>query len=126
MNEKHTICWVDIPVENLERAIAFYSAVLNQEVQKISEYNLEFGLLPHVNDNISGCLAIMEDRKPSKNGALIYLNVEGFLNEAVATALKSGGTLLKPVESIGNYGFRAVITDSEGNAIALYSKNMNL
>ncbi|AWD32958.1 putative glyoxalase-like protein [Candidatus Fokinia solitaria] len=123
MTEKHTICWIDIPVENLERAIAFYSAVLNQKVQKISEHGLEFGLLPHVNDNVSGCLAVMEDRKPSKNGALIYLNVEGFLNEAVAAALKSDSTLLKPIESIGDYGFRAIITDSEGNAIALYSKS---
>src|SRR5436309_3030854 len=42
-----TLCWTDIPVTNLGRAIKFYSAVLGKEVKKLSEGGMEYGLLPH-------------------------------------------------------------------------------
>src|SRR5438477_11998851 len=51
-----TLCWTDIPVTNLDRATKFYSAVLGQEVSKMSEGGFEYGLLPHEEQNTSGCL----------------------------------------------------------------------
>lgn len=122
MNQKNTFCWIDIPVVDLDRAIAFYSAVLDEPVQKFSEHGFEFGLLPHTQDNVSGCLCVMENRKPSQNGPLIYLNAEGRLDQAAEAVTKNKGTILKAKEQIGPYGHRVTILDSEGNAIALYSK----
>jgi predicted enzyme related to lactoylglutathione lyase len=52
-----TLCWTDIPVTNLDRAIKFYSAVLRQEVRRMSEGGLEYGLLPHEEQNSSGVFA---------------------------------------------------------------------
>ena len=121
MRTQNTFCWIDIPVVDLDRAITFYSAVLDVEVQKITEQGFEFGLFPHTDDNVSGCLSVM-DRKPSHNGPLIYLNVEGRLDAAIAAVKQQGKPILKAKESIGPYGNRAIIEDSEGNAIALYSK----
>lgn len=117
----NTFCWIDIPVLDLDRAIAFYTALLAQPINKISEHGFEFGLLPHDENNVSGCLCIMENRKPSDQGPLIYLNVEGNLDNALAVVEKSGGILIKGKEQIGPYGFRGLIKDSEGNGIALYS-----
>ena len=122
MKIANTFCWIDIPVLDLDRAIHFYRTLLDADVQKITEHGLEFGLLPHVDDSVSGCLVVMDDRKPSQNGPLVYLNVEGHLDKALATAKKLGQTIIKNKEQIGPYGHRAVILDSEGNAIALYSK----
>jgi len=122
MSQTNTFCWIDIPVIDLDRAILFYEAILNESVQKITEHGLEFGLLPHKEDNVSGCLCVMSDRKPSQNGALIYLNLEGQLDRAIVDAQKHGGELLKAKEQIGPYGNRAIILDTEGNSIALYSK----
>lgn len=119
----NTLCWVDIPVSNLDRAITFYSKVLANPVEKMSEHGFEFGLLPHLNENASGCLCVMEDRKPGTQGPLIYLNVEGRLNDAVQVTKNNGGKVLKEAQQIGPYGNRAVILDSEGNEIALYSKH---
>nr|MBA3537423.1 VOC family protein [Tatlockia sp.] len=34
----NTFCWIDIPVIDLDRAIAFYSAVIGDSIQKISEH----------------------------------------------------------------------------------------
>ena len=117
----NTFCWVDIPVSNLDRAINFYSAMLATSIQKVSEHGFEFGLFPHKDGDVSGCLSVM-DRKPSKDGALVYLNVEGQLDETIKRAKAQGSTILADKEQIGPWGYRALIVDSEGNAIALYSK----
>ena len=121
-----TLCWTDIPVTNLDRAIKFYSAVLGREVSKMSEGAVEYGLLPHEEQNASGCLCVRGDsvgeaNQPSENGPLIYLSVEGRLEEAVNAARSNGGKVLQDRQSIGPHGFRAVIVDSEGNRLALHS-----
>jgi hypothetical protein len=56
-----TLCWTDIPITNLDRAIKFYSAVLGQAVKKLSEGGVEYGLLPHEEQNASGCLCVRSD-----------------------------------------------------------------
>ena len=121
-----TLCWTDIPVTNLDRAIKFYSAVLGKEVRKLSEGGAEYGLLPHEEQNASGCLCIRGDsggvnNTPSANGPLIYLSVEGRLDEAVEAARANGGKVLRARQQIGEHGFRAVVIDSEGNRIALHA-----
>jgi|LakMenE01Jun11ns_1017448.scaffolds.fasta_scaffold8475870_1 predicted enzyme related to lactoylglutathione lyase len=117
---KNTFCWIDIPVTDIKRAISFYSAVLGEKVEHMTEH-FEFGLLPHTENNVSGCLTVMKDRKPSSDGPLVYLNVEGRLDQAIEEVTKNGGKVLKGKEQIGPYGFRAVVLDTEGNAIALHS-----
>jgi len=121
-----TLCWTDIPVTNLDRAIKFYSAILGKEVRKMSETGFEYGLLPHEEQNASGCLCVGGDsvgnkNQPSENGPLIYLSVEGRLNEAVKMARVNGGKVLQERQQIGPHGVRAIIVDSEGNRIALHS-----
>jgi predicted enzyme related to lactoylglutathione lyase len=121
-----TLCWTDIPVTNLDRAIKFYSAILGKEVRKLSEGEMEYGLLTHPEQSASGCLCVRSDsggvdNRPSANGPLIYLSVEGRLEKAVEAARDSGGKVLRARQQIGEHGFRAVIIDSEGNRIALHS-----
>jgi predicted enzyme related to lactoylglutathione lyase len=121
-----TLCWTDIPVTNLDRAIKFYSAVLGAQVRKLSDGKSDYGLLPHNQANASGCLCVRSDsggldNTPSANGPLIYLLVEGRLGEAVEAARKNGGKILRERQQIGEHGFRAVIIDSEGNRIALHT-----
>ena len=121
-----TLCWTDIPVSNLDRAVKFYSAVLGQEVRKMSEGGFEYGLLPHDEQNASGCLCVDADsmgdkNQPSQTGPLIYLSVEGRLGEAVKAAKANGGKVLAEKQQIGQHGFRAMIIDSEGNRLALHS-----
>jgi len=125
---ENTLCWTDIPVTNLERATKFYSAVLGKEVPKMSEGGFEYGLLPHAEQNASGCLCVSSDsagleNKPSQSGPLIYLSVEGRLDDAVKAVRANGGKVLQERQQIGPHGFRAVIVDSEGNRIALHSSS---
>jgi predicted enzyme related to lactoylglutathione lyase len=122
----NTLCWTDIPVADLERAITFYSAVLGKKVDKIFEQGSAYGLLPHEEQNASGCLCVGADsvgseNRPSQTGPLIYISVEGRLDDAIKQVSSNGGKILQDKHPIGPHGFRAVIIDSEGNRIALHS-----
>ena len=70
--------------------------MLGQEVPKMSEGGFEYGLLPHEEQSASGCLCVNSDSaglktKQSQSGPLIYLSVEGRLDDAVKTARANGG-----------------------------------
>jgi uncharacterized protein len=55
-----TLCWTDIPVTNLDRAIKFYSAVLGKAVKELSEGAIEYGPLPHEEQDagLSACVRV--------------------------------------------------------------------
>jgi predicted enzyme related to lactoylglutathione lyase len=118
----HRFVWVDIPVADLDRAIAFYAAVLGCAVTKEGGPGFSFGLLAHSNNDVAGCLVASEgDNAPSPRGPLVYLNADGRIAEAVAAATARGGRVLEAVTPIGPHGFRAIVLDSEGNRVALHS-----
>ncbi len=116
------VVWFDMPVDNLDRAIRFYSAVLGCQVQKQTYGEMSFATLPHVDGEASGCLTTKKETGPkSANGVLLYFNCEGRLDQAIAAVEPNSGKVQEPKHQIGPYGFRAVILDSEGNRIALHS-----
>ncbi len=118
---KSQVVWFDVPCRDLDRAIAFYSAVLACKVHKEEAPGFSMGILPHEGSAVGGCLAVMKDTEPSDRGVLIYLNCDGRLDDAVAAVEKCGGSVLEPKHAIGPHGFRAIIKDSEGNRVALHS-----
>jgi len=59
--------------------------------------------------------------KPSANGTRVYLSCEGVLDEVIARVEKAGGKIVMPRTKIGEEGWVALITDSEGNSVGLHS-----
>jgi uncharacterized protein len=120
----HMLVWCDVPVQDLGRAIRFYSAVLGAPVQKQEFSGMSFALLPHAETSVSGCLVPKHegnDNRPSAQGPLLYFNCQGRLDAAIAAVTEQGGRVLQPRHPIGPHGFRAIVLDSEGNRIALHS-----
>jgi hypothetical protein len=115
------VVWFDVPCADLDRAIAFYSAVLGCKVERQEGPGFVMGVLPHEGTSVGGCLVVNPDNAPSDHGILVYMNCDGRLDEAIAAVGGHGGTVLEPKHSIGPYGFRALIKDSEGNRVALHS-----
>lgn len=111
--------WVDIPVADLDRAQQFYAAVLGIAVHKEQFGDVSFCVLDHQDGN-GGCL-VENAAEVSRNGPLVYLNVDKRIQDAVAKVESNGGSIITPIHAIGPHGFRAVIIDSEGNRIALHS-----
>jgi predicted enzyme related to lactoylglutathione lyase len=116
---KNRFVWVDIPVANLDRAQKFYAAVLGIAVHKEQFGDVSFCVLDHKDGN-GGCL-VENAAEVSAKGALVYLNVDQRIREAVAKVESNGGSIITPIHAIGPHGFRAVVIDCEGNRIALHS-----
>jgi predicted enzyme related to lactoylglutathione lyase len=121
---KNQFVWVDIPVANLDRAIAFYSAVIGEKLTKESMPGFSFGLFPHSETSVAGCLTPADDNQPSDKGPLIYLNTEGRIDKAIEAVRTNGGRVLQTKHQIGEHGYRAIVIDSEGNRIALHSQTV--
>lgn len=118
-NKVNRAVWFDVPVADLDRAAAFYAAVLAVGVSKESFDNFTFAVLDHQDGN-GGCLYVKPEEISDK-GLLVYLNVEGRIRDAVANTVTAGGNVVEDTHSLGPHGFRAVILDSEGNRVALHS-----
>jgi predicted enzyme related to lactoylglutathione lyase len=118
----HRFVWVDIPVRELERAIAFYSAVLGSAVTREGGPGFTFGVLAHEGGEIAASLVPMgKDNAPSARGPLVYLNVDRRIAEAERMVVAHGGRVVQATQPIGAHGYRAIVIDSEGNRIALHS-----
>ena len=121
LNRHHNrAVWFDIPVVDLERAAAFYRAVLDITVSIESYEGSSFAVLAHDQGN-GGCLLPKPEEIAPDRGVLLYLNADGRIRDAVAKAVENGGKLIEDVHPIGPHGFRALVHDSEGNRIALHS-----
>lgn len=103
----------------MDRAVAFHRPVSNCRVDR-DDGETTFGVIEH-HDGNGGCLVEGKDEIVA-GGVLIYLNVNGRIRGAVGEVVPHGGSIIHDVHSIGQYGFRAVGLDSEGNHIALHSK----
>nr|MCS5559315.1 hypothetical protein [Oceanospirillaceae bacterium] len=101
LNTLHNrVVWFDIPVADLDRAISFYERVLAIEVDKQSLDGFEFATLAHADGN-GGCLVPNADGVSATQGPLIYLNVDGRLEEAVALVEDQGGSVTQSIHRIG-------------------------
>ena len=121
LNSAHNrLVWFDIPVADLDRAAAFYRAVMGIDVQREKFGDYEFCILDHKDGN-GGCLVKEPTQITGTGGVLCYLNVNGRIRDAVAQVTKLGGKVLEPTHAIGPHGFRAVVLDCEGNRLALHS-----
>lgn len=116
--------WFEIPVSNLDRAKAFYEAVLGVELSlnemgpmKMAWFPMQMGAT-----GAAGTLAEAEGYTPSKSGSLVYFHVES-IEDALAKIERQGGKTLLPKTSIGEWGQIAHFEDSEGNRVALHSNS---
>ena len=119
-SEINRVVWCDVPVVDLDRAIAFYAAVLKIKVHRETFGAFTFAVLDHTDGN-GGCLVIKPNEVSSTSGPLVYFNVDGRIADAAAEVAKHGGRILEPPHSIGPHGSRCVLIDSEGNRVAIHS-----
>lgn len=115
------VSYVEIPVNDLDRATAFYRAVFGFELERATIDGYEMALFPHAEGRpgASGALVKGDVYEPSKAGAIVYLSVAD-MDRALTLATKNGAQVLYPKKDIGDHGVVAEIEDSEGNRIALH------
>jgi predicted enzyme related to lactoylglutathione lyase len=119
----NTIVWADIPVADMDRARAFYAAVLEGEVPLMDGANGDVALLPGdpTSGEVSGDLVRGENQQPGANGVTIYLDSKGDPEGMIERAVAAGGAVLMPVASMGDMvGSIGIFQDSEGNRIGVH------
>ena len=120
--ESNAVTWFEIPTVNIERAASFYATVLDVTLRPWPGAE-PCRMFPSGDGGVGGCLVERENQKPAADGSLVYLNVDGKLDQVVGRAQQNGGKLLVPRTAIdGGFGFYAVILDSEGNHVGLHSR----
>ncbi|MFZ4715438.1 MAG: VOC family protein [Bacteriovoracaceae bacterium] len=117
--------YFEIPVNDLERAIKFYSYVFDCDFSKdvIHGNEMAFFAFDDKGPGITGALVKGEIYKPSISGTLIYLSTSN-IEEALRKAKEKGGEVLFPKTDVPNYGSVAEFKDSEGNRTALFQKKI--
>lgn len=121
--------WFEIPVNDINRAVKFYSTVLDAEINIVdlsAQMGSMLGMLPN-RDGAGGALVQNSQHgyTPSGDGTLVYLVVDGDLNEAVGRIESAGGQVVLPKTPLGegtDDGFMSWLIDTEGNKVGLFSK----
>lgn len=122
----NAISWFEIPATDLNRATLFYETIFGITLQAMDMENIRMRLFP-LKDNMTGVGgAVVESggfHKPSlTDGPLIYLNANPDLQKILDKVDSAGGSIMVPKTQISaEYGFMAVIIDTEGNRIGLHS-----
>ena len=124
--KRNVVGWFEIPVLNMERAIKFYETVLSIKLSRNKMGELDMAWFPGngYNPGSSGSLVHHKDfYKPSKEGVLIYFSsATGNLADELSHVEKAGGEIIIQKKKISeDIDYMALITDSEGNRIALHS-----
>lgn len=113
--------WLEIPVENFDRARKFYEAVFQFKIIDLDVGGEIYPCLPTKSgDSFSGALVKYDFTKPGKQGPLIYLNSYGNIDLMLQRIVASGGKIIKQKKEIApGFGFFSVFEDTEGNLLAL-------
>ncbi len=119
---KNPVCFFEIPVNDVERAVAFYTAVFGYPFERLEIDGNEMAMFPESEEGsgFSGALAKGESYLPGKQGTRIYFSVSS-IEDILQKVRLLGGRVLYPKTSVGKFGSVAEFEDSEGNCIALHS-----
>lgn len=119
----------EIYVKDMNRAKAFYEAVLGVTLEKMSvqaEEEMDMWAFPMDRETgmnsygAGGMLVKMDGFSPGAGGTLVYFSCDDCAVQA-ARAGERGGKQIKEKTSIGEHGFYSLAQDSEGNMIGFHS-----
>ena len=114
--------WFEIYVQDMSRAKTFYESVFAARLEKLESPGMEMWTFPMQPEGrgAAGALVKMEGNPSGGNSTVVYFMCDDCAVEAKRAAEK-GGKIFKDKLSIGEHGFIALVTDTEGNMIGLHS-----
>ncbi len=122
----NAISWFEIGTADLDRATKFYETIFGIKLNPLDLDNIKMRMFPldDMMTGVGGALVFSNGfHKPSStDGPLIYLNGDPDVQLVLDRVEAAGGKIMVPKTEISpDYGYMAVIIDSEGNRIALHS-----
>ncbi len=119
----NAITWFEIPVSQLDRAQAFYEAVLGRPMKRETMGTEHMALFATEEAGVQGCLNIgAEPVAPSSNGTRVYLDASPSLDAVLARVPGAGGRVVTPKTALPEgMGYFAHLADTEGNVVGLHA-----
>jgi predicted enzyme related to lactoylglutathione lyase len=124
----NAVNWFEIYTSDFERAKSFYSKVFKYVLTDIavdSERHSQMKYATFPNDpngkGATGALVQLDVAKPGVGGTLVYFDSEE-IDAELSRVEAAGGKIIRPKLNIGDFGFIALIEDTEGNMIGLHSR----
>jgi predicted enzyme related to lactoylglutathione lyase len=117
--------WFDIYVDDMNRAQAFYEAVLETELVSLDDPNDDSIVMRTFPDDFTshgagGALVKLDHAGPGPGGTMVYFTCADCAVEQ-ARVEDAGGKVVRPKHQIGEHGFVSLAVDTEGNMIGLHS-----
>lgn len=125
--KNNMVGWFEVPVTSMERAIAFYEKVFELKLERLPMGELDMAWFPW-NEEGTGTPGTLiyypAAYKPSTDGVLVYFTAHsGDLANELSRIEAAGGQVLQGKTQISeDHGFMALFIDSEGNRVALHSR----
>lgn len=116
----NVINWFEIPVADMDRAVAFYEPVMQVTLRRETMDCAELAVFPHQDPAPGGALAKFEGIAPSAQGAIIYLHTDHLAATLDRVASAGGACVFGPLTLPNDIGIIALFTDSEGNRVGLH------
>ncbi|MBA3287891.1 MAG: VOC family protein [Acidimicrobiia bacterium] len=114
----------EVPYDDVDRATSFYTDVFGWQLQGMPELDYHLAMTGPVGDQgmpeepgfINGG---MFARVPDVSSPVITIDVDD-IDAVLADVEAHGGALVRAKEPVGEMGFAAYFTDSEGNLLGLW------
>jgi len=121
-SNRNPVGWFEIYVQDMKRAKNFYQNTFLVTLEHLESPDIEMWAFPMQPDNpgCAGALAKMNGKDSGSGGTIIYFSCADCAVET-NRAVQNGGQIQREKFSIGQYGFIALVFDTEGNMIGLHS-----
>ena len=118
---KHAVTWFEIPTADLDRAAAFYEAVLKTTLWRETVTGVPHAIFPAADGGITGAVVAQAPTPPGPCGVVVYLacdDIEGTLRRARS----AGGEVAMPATALATIGVIAAMKDLDRNTIGLHER----
>lgn len=116
------VTWFELATTDLARAKAFYEGTFGVSLTPMTMGPTTMEMFPadQTQPGSGGALIAGEGYTPSGDGTIVYFSVDDIV-ATLQRAAAAGGAVLVEKMSIGEFGFIALVQDTEGNRIGLHA-----
>ncbi len=121
--KNNPVGWFEIPVNDIDRATKFYETLLEIKLRRQDAMGYEMVWIPMVDDAYGAPGALMKGPgyDVGSKGPVMYFTCPD-IESALQRGEEAGGKIILQKKDIGEYGYIAWLSDSEGNTVALHTR----
>jgi uncharacterized protein len=126
MSARNTVAvWFEIAAADFDRAATFYERLFEATFRRETIGPNRLAVFPYAEgQGVSGCVMAGPGLRPSVDGAIVYLNCDGRLDDMIARVEGLGGRLAGPIVELPEGMGRFVhMVDTEGNRVGLHAES---